>query len=113
MLFENLTRIIAFERTQLPFVRSREDWQILVAIGNAAENGIPIGFKQLVAMKIASPSTLTRSINRLINVGALRRVTPPHDGRTVSYLLSKPTMEAFRKCERILRGLRWSTTARK
>lgn len=113
MLFENLTRIITFERTHLPFVRSREDWQILVAIGNAAESGAPIGFKQLVAMKIASPSTLTRSLKRLIGIGALRRVTPPHDGRTVAYLLSKHTVEAFKKCERLMRGLRWASSPRK
>jgi DNA-binding MarR family transcriptional regulator len=107
MLFDNLTKMLAYERSDLPFIRSREDWSIIVAIGLAAEQATPIGFKQLVLQKVASPSTLTRSLNRLIAANVIRRDLPPHDGRLVTYMLTKPTLAAFQRYHRLLKGLRW------
>lgn len=107
MLFDNLTRMLAHERNDLPFIRSRDDWNIILAIGHAAERSAPIGFKQLVLQKVASPSTLTRSLNRLIAANVICRDLPPHDGRLVTYLLTKPTIAAFRRYHRLLKGLRW------
>ena len=107
MLFDNLTKMLAYERNDFHFIRSREDWNIVLAIGHAAEQSTPIGFKQLVLQKVASPSTLTRSLNRLIAANAIGRHLPPHDGRLVTYVLTKPTLAAFRRYHRLLKGLRW------
>jgi DNA-binding MarR family transcriptional regulator len=107
MLFENLTKVAAFERVQMRFVRSREDWSIVVAIGEAAEKRFPIGYKQLALLEIASPSTLTRKLKKLIGTGVIRRVIQPGDGRMVAYTLTKTTADAFRRYERLLRSLRW------
>jgi DNA-binding MarR family transcriptional regulator len=107
MLFDNLTRTVTYERNHLWFVRSREDWNIILAIGHAAEQGEPIGFKQLTLLEVASPSTLTRKLKRLISDEVIRRVIPPHDGRMVTYSLTKSTADAFRRYERLLRSLRW------
>lgn len=107
MLFENLTRMLACERNDLGFVRSREDWNIILAIGLAGEHSTPIGFKQLVLQKVATPSTLTRCLNRLIAENVIRREVPTHDGRLATYLLTKPTITAFRRYHRLLKGLRW------
>jgi DNA-binding MarR family transcriptional regulator len=107
MLFDNLTRLVAHERTHLRFVRSREDWNIIVAIGQAAEQSASIGFKQLVLLQVASPSTLTRKLNQLIADNVIRRIVQPHDGRMVTYTLTKSTADAFRRYERLLRSLRW------
>jgi len=107
MLFENLTAMAAHERNHLRFIRSRDDWNIILAIGHAAERGEPIGFKWLTLQKVASPSTLTRNLNRLISSNVIRRVAQPHDGRMVAYTLTKTTHDAFRRYERLLRSLHW------
>jgi DNA-binding MarR family transcriptional regulator len=107
MLFENLTKIVTFERSHLRFVQSKEDWNILVAIGHAAEQSAPIGFKQLVLMRVASPSTLTRKLKRLIADNVIRRTAQPTDGRMVTYSLTRSSLEAFRRYERFQRGIRW------
>jgi DNA-binding MarR family transcriptional regulator len=107
MLFENLTKILAFEQSEFPGVRSREDWNIVLAIGLAGERSAPIGFKQLALQRVASPSTLTRSLNRLIDAGIICRNVPSHDGRLVTYSLTKPTLDAFRRYRRLLRNLGW------
>jgi DNA-binding MarR family transcriptional regulator len=107
MLFENLSKLLSHERTELPFIRSPQDWNIVLAIGLAVERSAPIGFKQLAALRVASPSTLTRSLNRLIADEVICRNVPPHDGRLVTYTLTKPTLVAFRRYHRLLRGLRW------
>jgi DNA-binding MarR family transcriptional regulator len=107
MLFDNLTRMLTHERNDFPFIRSREDWSIILAIGLAAEQSTPVGFKQLLLQKVASPSTLTRCLNRLIGANVIRRDQPLHDGRLVTYVLTKPTVAAFRRYHRLLKGLRW------
>jgi len=107
MLFENLSAIVAHERNHLHFIRSREDWNIVVAIGRAAEQGKSIGFKGLTLHKVASPSTLTRNLKRLIADDVIRRVAQPHDGRMVAYMLTKPALDAFRRHERFLRNIKW------
>ena len=108
MLFEDLTKIAAFERMHMRFIRSREDWGIVVAIGAAAERRQPIGYKQLSLLEIASPSTLTRKLKQLIGADVIRRVIQPGDGRMVAYTLTKTTSDAFRRYQRLLRSLRWT-----
>ena len=107
MLFGNLTKLVANERNYLRFMRSIEERNILVAVGQAMESGQAIGYKQLVLMGVASPSTLSRKLKRLIAAGAIRKVVPKHDGRMVAYSLTKTAMEGFRRYERLLRGLHW------
>ena len=107
MLFQNLTRIAAFERVHMRYIRSREDWAIVIAIGEAAERRQSLGYKQLSLLDIASPSTLTRKLKQLTSGDVIRRVAQPDDGRMVTYTLTKTTTDAFRRYERLLRSLRW------
>jgi DNA-binding MarR family transcriptional regulator len=107
MLFTNLASIAAFERSHLRFVRSREDWNILVAIGEAGERQTPIGFKQLVLQEVATPSTLTRKLKQLLSARVIRRVVQSGDGRMVAYTLTRSGLEAFRRYERFITALRW------
>lgn len=107
MLFTNLTRIAAFERSHFRYIRSREDWNILIAIGEAGERQVPIGFKQLVLQDVATPSTLTRKLKQLLAARVIRRVVQSADGRMVAYTLTRSGLEAFRRYERFLRALPW------
>lgn len=104
-LFHSLARLVAYERQSLPFVRSTEDRDIVIAIGLAAESGAPIGFKQLVLLHLASPSTVTRRVKHLLRGRIIRRITPEHDGRMVRYVLTRKTLECFDRYMQMVRSL--------
>mgnify|MGYP001574968379 CR=1 FL=1 len=97
MSFEKLRAASANRRILLPFIRSLRDHDILVAIGAAAENCAPLGFKQLMLLELAPPTTLQRRLNVLVDNRTIRRSTLRDDGRRVSYSLAPKTMTAFRK----------------
>lgn len=81
----------------LPFIRTLGDHDILVAIGAADETGTPLGFKQLVLLELAPPTTLQRRLNTLVGNRTVRRSTLRGDGRRVSYSLTPKSLAAFRK----------------
>jgi len=97
MSFEKLRAASVNRRTLLPFIRSLPDHDILVAIGAADEDCAPLGFKQLVLLELAPPTTLQRRLNALVGNRTIRRSTLRDDGRRVSYSLTPKTMAAFRK----------------
>jgi DNA-binding MarR family transcriptional regulator len=106
-LFGNLNRLLALERQHLKFLRSSEDKSIVIAIGNAAETGVPIGYKQLTLMNIASPSTVNRNLKRLVAGKVIRRVVQRNDGRMVNYVLTKKTLECFERYYEQVLSLQW------
>ena len=108
-LFHRLARLVAYERQSLPFVRSTEDRNIVIAIGLAAESGTPIGFKQLALLHLASPSTTTRKVKRLLRGHVIRRITPEHDGRMVRYILTRKTLECFDQYLDLIRSVMLGT----
>lgn len=97
MSFENLRTASINRRTMLPFIRSLGDHDILVAIGAADEKGTPLGFKQLVLLELAPPTTLQRRLNALVDNRTIRRSALNGDGRRVSYSLTPKSLAAFRK----------------
>ena len=110
-LFQNLNRLQAYERQCLRFIRSNEDRSIVVAIGFAAEQGSPIGFKQLALLHIASASTITRKLKRLATARLIRRAVRQEDGRMVSYVLTRRTLECYKRYGELLRTLNWADEA--
>lgn len=97
MSFEKLRTASVNRRTMLPFIRTLRDHDILVAIGAADENGAPLGFKQLVLLELAPPTTLQRRLNALVGNRTIRRSALRGDGRRVSYSLTPKSLAAFRK----------------
>jgi DNA-binding MarR family transcriptional regulator len=108
MLFHNLSKLAAYERQYLKFIRSNEDRNIVIAIGNAAELGTPIGFKQLALLRIASSSTVARKLKQLVAGKAIQRIVRKNDGRMVSYVLTKKSMESFARYQEVIRALAWA-----
>lgn len=104
MLFGELRKISDARRQHLPFIGTLEDLDILVAIGEADERGNPLGHKQLALLRLTSPSTLQRRLNRLVAEGTVKKVVQRGDGRRIAYSLSRNTQRAYERFMRYLNG---------
>lgn len=97
MSFQKLKAASVNRRILLPFIRSLCDYDILIAIGAADEAQAPLGFKQLVLLDLAPPTTLQRRLNALVGSRTIRRSTMRDDARRVSYSLTRKTQAAFQR----------------
>jgi hypothetical protein len=89
-LFSGLKKIREFERLQLPFFRSLVDFDIIIEIGYAEEQGQPLTLKQLFLLNICSRTTVRRKLATLIEHGTVIRRTAANDHRA-SLLTISPT----------------------
>lgn len=96
MTLKELQDLSIARRKILPFVRSLEDSDLLVAIGAANEAGSYLGLKQLQLLNIASPSTVHRRLRTLVAVRAIERSLLKGDGRRVVYNLTPKARAAFK-----------------
>lgn len=96
MTFRELHSHSIARRKLLPFIRSLEDSDLLIAIGAANEAGSSLGLKQLQLLSIASPSTVHRRIRALVETKAIKKSLQRGDGRRVVYTLTAKTRAAFR-----------------
>jgi DNA-binding MarR family transcriptional regulator len=89
-LFSGLKKIREFERLQLPFFRSLVDFDIIIEIGYAEEQGQPLTLKQLFLLNICSRTTVRRKLATLIEHGIVIRRKAANDHRA-SLLMISPT----------------------
>jgi DNA-binding MarR family transcriptional regulator len=89
-LFTGLRKIREFERLQLPFLKSVVDFDIVIEIGYAEEQGQPLTLKQLFLLNISSRSTVRRKLARLIEKGIVIRRKHANDNRA-SLLIIAPS----------------------
>jgi DNA-binding MarR family transcriptional regulator len=89
-LFTGLKKIREFERLQLPFFRSLVDFDIIIEIGYAEEQGQPLTLKQLFLLNICSRTTVRRKLATLIEHGIAIRRKDASDHRA-SLLMISPT----------------------
>jgi DNA-binding MarR family transcriptional regulator len=94
-LFQKLKKFASARRQYLPFIQSIEDVDVLIAIGEAYERGMPLGFKQLALLDLAPPSTLQRRLKRLVADRVIRKYMLRDDGRCIAYTPTRKTLEAF------------------
>jgi len=80
-LFTGLKKIREFERQHLPFLKSVVDFDIVIEIGHAEEQGQPLTLKQLFLMKVSSRTTVLRKLARLIEQGIVLRRKHANDHR--------------------------------
>ena len=80
-LFTGLKKIREFERLQLPFLKSVADFDIVIEIGYAEEQGQPLTLKQLFLLKISSRTTVRRKLAKLIELGIVTRRKHANDNR--------------------------------
>jgi DNA-binding MarR family transcriptional regulator len=89
-LFTGLRKIREFERLQLPFFRSLVDFDVIIEIGYAEEQGQPLTLKQLFLLNICSRTTVRRKLATLIEHGIVIRRKDASD-RRASLLMISPT----------------------
>ena len=89
-LFTGLKKIRAFERQQLPFLNSVMDFDIVIEIGYAEEQGQSLTLKQLFLLNFGSRTTVRRKLAKLIEQGIIIRRKHANDHRA-SLLIVSPS----------------------
>ena len=96
-LFTGLKKIREFERQQLPFLKSIIDFDIVIEIGFAEEQGQPLTLKQLFLLNIRSRTTVRRKLARLIEQGIVVRRKQANDLRASLLIISPASVKVLGK----------------
>src|SRR5450631_4938187 len=96
-LFTGLKKIREFERRHLPFLRSVVDFDIVVEIGYAEEQGQPLTLKQLLLLNICSRTTVRRKLATLIEQGIIIRRKHANDYRASLLIISPSSVKLLGK----------------
>jgi DNA-binding MarR family transcriptional regulator len=96
-LFTGLKKIRELERVQLPFLRSVIDFDILIDIGYAEEQGQPLALKQLFLLNISSRTTVRRKLAKLVEQGIVVRRKDADDHRASLLIISSSTAKLLAK----------------
>src|SRR3989304_9922226 len=96
-LFTGLKKIRAFERQQLPFLKSVVDFDIVIEIGYAEEQEQPLTLKQLFLLNLSSRTTVRRKLARLIEQGIVMRRKHANDHRASLLIIPASTVKLLGK----------------
>jgi DNA-binding MarR family transcriptional regulator len=96
-LFTGLKKIREFQRRQLPFLKSVVDFDIVIEIGYAEEQGQPLTLKQLVLLNMSSRTTVRRKLARLIEQGIVMRRKQANDHRASLLIISPSSVKLLVK----------------
>jgi hypothetical protein len=96
-LFTGLKKIREFERLQLPFLKSVVDFDIVIEIGYAEEQGQPLTLKQLFLLNLGSRTTVRRKLARLVEQGIAIRRTQTNDHRASLLVISRSSVKLLSK----------------
>jgi DNA-binding MarR family transcriptional regulator len=96
-LFTGLKKIREFEKQQLPFLRSVVDFDIVIEIGYAEEQGQPLTLKQLFLLNIRARSTVRRKLASLIEQGIVIRRQHVNDHRSSLLIISPSSVKLLGK----------------
>jgi DNA-binding MarR family transcriptional regulator len=96
-LFTALKKMREHQRTTLPFLKSIIDFDIVIEVGYAEEEGNPLTLKQLLLLKLSSRTTVRRKLARLIEQGVIKTRKNARDGRSSHLLISPGSQKLFGK----------------
>jgi len=96
-LFAALKKIREFERLQLPFLRSVIDFDIVIEIGYAEEEGQPLTLKHLFLLNISPRTTVRRRLAKLVEQGIVTRRKDTNDQRAAVLTLSPSSVKLMGK----------------
>ncbi len=80
-IFTGLKQIRELQRRQLPFLKAFVDFDIVIEIGYAEEQGQPLTLNQLVLLNLSSRTTIRRKLVRLSERGIVKRRKHANDHR--------------------------------
>ena len=90
-------KIREFERRQLPFLKSVVDFDIVIEIGYAQEQGQPLTLKPLFLLNLSSRTTVRRKLARLIEQGIVIRRKHANDHRASLLVISPSVVKLLSK----------------
>ena len=96
-LFTGLKKIREFERQRLPFLKSVFDFDIVIEIGYAEEQGQPLTLKQLFLLNFCSRTTARRKLAMLIERGIVIRRKHAIDHRASLLMISPSSIKLLTK----------------
>ena len=96
-LFTGLKKIREYERQQLPFLKSVVDFDIVIEIGYAQEQGQPLTLKQLFLLNLRSRTTVRRKLAKLIELGIIVRRKHANDQRAILLIISPASIKMLSK----------------
>ena len=96
-LFTGLKKIREYERQQLPFLKSVVDFDIVIEIGYAQEQGQPLTLKQLFLLNVRSRTTVRRKLAKLIELGIIIRRKHANDQRASLLIISPASIKMLSK----------------
>ena len=96
-LFTGLKKIREYERQQLPFLKSVVDFDIVIEIGYAEEQGQPLTLKQLFLLNVRSRTTVRRKLASLIEQGIIIRRKHANDQRASLLIISPASIKVLSK----------------
>jgi DNA-binding MarR family transcriptional regulator len=102
-LFAGLKKMRDFERSQLPFIKSLIDFDIIIEIGYAQEQKRAFTPKQL--SKVGSVTTVRRRLVKLTEQGVVARSTNAKDHRSELLTLTASSLKILEKYGRMLSGI--------
>jgi DNA-binding MarR family transcriptional regulator len=96
-IFTGLKKIREFERRRLPFLKTVVDFDIVIEIGYAEEQGQPLTLKQLFLLNLSSRTTVRRKLARLIERGIVIRRKHANDHRSSLLTISPAIVKVLGK----------------
>ena len=96
-IFTGLKKIREFERRQLPFLKTVVDFDIVIEIGYAEEQGEPLTLKQLFLLNLSSRTTVRRKLARLIEREIVIRRKHANDHRASLLTISPSIVKVLGK----------------
>jgi DNA-binding MarR family transcriptional regulator len=96
-IFTGLKKIREFERRQLPFLRTVVDFDIVIEIGYAEEQGKSLTLKQLFLLNLSSRTTVRRKLTQLIEQEIVIRRKHANDNRSSLLTISPSIVKVLNK----------------
>lgn len=104
-IFSHLSEVRAFERQNLPFLRTVEDFDIVHTIGLKQELGETLLLKQLFLAGIGSIATVGRRVARLRAHSIIMTVPIKNDRRMVALVISPNIHKIYSRYWNLLKAL--------
>jgi len=103
-IFNRLNTIRAFEKANLAFLASVEDFDIVRVIGLHQERASPLQLKQLYLEGIGSHATVSRRLGRLRSAGHVLAVPNDADRRSIALALRPQLQKIYQRYATCLAG---------
>jgi DNA-binding MarR family transcriptional regulator len=95
-LFTRLRELRACERRHLQFLRTLQDYDLVIEIGYRHATGTPLTVNEALRLDLGSVATLQRQLRRLRQAGVIALGRSPDDRRVVVITLTPNALKSFK-----------------